>query len=1535
MNISIKPLQLSIALLFLIMTLNKSYTQTWTGSTSTDWAEPTNWSTGMVPTDADHVIIPNVENDPVIMDGTAALAQSMVLQGGAILMIENGGSLTINGSTGNGITNNGSVHNHGDIILGATTNIAGTAIQNQGGFRNYPDGNIEIDGTNTSNYYAFTGYGIRNNQGKTFINEGTLIIALNKQIGNAGIHNFGAFRNDPGGYLQIEQTRGNGAIYNEGGTFTNSATIILGSVKAPINNGITNESTFNNNEGAILEIGKNSSWSIYNDFGANFNNRGLITTGLIATGGIFGVFRSIFNGNNFRNYATGVIQCGASIGDGIRNNSGHFRNWGTITVGATAKRPNEEGIAVVGGTFTNEVDGFIEVVKAGDRGIANFENFNNKGKIIIGGDEQPNGIGYESVQGSFTNFACGAFILNDNFSMNYNSSFTNNGLLVIDSDNGHTKSASTFTNNGVLSYLQPVFIPGVNNNEIIIQPTTSAGCGPITSAFLLGPVNFDFLGVFSDEAATVSAGTYTQGNNTFVDNPELADGATYTLYVNINDPTGDCTRSVPWSLTIDDVTPPTFTCPANVTVDMAAGTCHGIVPDFNAVINDAADNCGNVIINQDVVANSNFGSADGDQVVVNITADDGNGNVNATPCAVTLTLNDAEYPTFACPGNLTIDMNQGMCSGTIPDFAATIMDEADNCGLPTITQSVAANSNFGSADGDQVMVTITADDGNGNQNSAPCQITLTLKDQQDPSFTCPANQMVSISPVSCEGTVPDLLTGIVDESDNCGTPTLSQDIPSGTPFGPDGGFQVIVTITADDGNGNQKNCVVTISTTEDEAPNAVCQDVTLQLDTDGNASTTTQAIGSGSSDNCGIQSIALSQRNFDCQNIGNNVVTLTIIDFNDNSSTCSATVVVQDNIAPTALCKSATVQLDANGNGSITPMEVNNGSSDACGVATVTLNKENFSCSDVGNTNLALTVIDLNDNSNTCSATVTIEDNIAPTALCQAVTVELDATGNGGITENEVNNGSVDACEIQGIEFSINSKTNYSCSDVNANIFVTLSVTDMNNNTNTCTASIVVEDNIAPTVTCQDITINTTAGNCDGAFAIDPASATDNCGIAVFRHRYRPVDEQGNDIDGINWSSWSTAANGTLGIGDWKVQKQVEDVTGNEDECSFLVKVIDEESPAPVCLNPTYTFNGETNFTIPIEDIWDEASSSDNCGSVTYVGQSLQDIGCEVVGTEIPITVQVEDENGNPASCTAIVTIDGLPCGWQVDPAGLGCEAGIGTYDSDHDVFALSSETCYDPAYYRTQDQHGFIQQELCGDGEIIAQVTEVIGTGWAGISMRESNAPNARMIQLMIDGVQLTRREIRTSPNSPAFAHIFQTLGKNWLKLSRTGNEFTAYHSIDGQNWQIVFATLMPLGNCLNIGLITMNNTPGGQVIGIFENVFITESNTSSLIGLPETIETNVEGKQTLDISVAPNPFSTQTSLQVFIPESGSARIVVLNLQGQVVRYLHNGFLDKGNYQGQWDGTNQNGSLLPSGVYFVQVHTDQQQSTQKVFLQR
>ncbi|MBC5840836.1 HYR domain-containing protein, partial [Flavobacterium sp. F-380] len=62
-------------------------------------------------------------------------------------------------------------------------------------------------------------------------------------------------------------------------------------------------------------------------------------------------------------------------------------------------------------------------------------------------------------------------------------------------------------------------------------------------------------------------------------------------------------------------------------------------------------------------------------------------------------------------------------------------------------------------------------------------------------------------------------------------------------------------------------------------------------------------------------------------------------DVNGNIATDMVIVTVEDKIAPVVLTKNITVQLNAAGTVSIVAADVNNGSTDACGIATLTLDK--------------------------------------------------------------------------------------------------------------------------------------------------------------------------------------------------------------------------------------------------------------------------------------------------------------------------------------------------------------------------------------------------------------------------------------------------------------------------------------------------------------------------------------------------------------------------------------------------------------------
>ncbi|MFC3197672.1 Ig-like domain-containing protein [Parapedobacter deserti] len=162
------------------------------------------------------------------------------------------------------------------------------------------------------------------------------------------------------------------------------------------------------------------------------------------------------------------------------------------------------------------------------------------------------------------------------------------------------------------------------------------------------------------------------------------------------------------------------------------------------------------------------------------------------------------------------------------------------------------------------------------------------------------------------------------------------------------------------------------------APAVIARNVTVYLDASGTAGITAGDIDNGSADASGIAGMVLSQYDFDCSHAGDNTVTLTVTDAAGNIASADATVTVVDNIAPAVAARDITVYLDASGTVSINTADINNGSSDACGIATITLNRTGFDRSHLGDNTVTLTVTDVNGNRASADATVTVVDNIAP-----------------------------------------------------------------------------------------------------------------------------------------------------------------------------------------------------------------------------------------------------------------------------------------------------------------------------------------------------------------------------------------------------------------------------------------------------------------------------------------------------------------------------------------------------------------------------
>ena len=574
-------------------------------------------------------------------------------------------------------------------------------------------------------------------------------------------------------------------------------------------------------------------------------------------------------------------------------------------------------------------------------------------------------------------------------------------------------------------------------------------------------------------------------NAGFVCNP--AAGSTFNVGNNqivctATDGAGNTSQCI-FTVTVNDVTAPSATCPDDVTVSATQGQCGANVTYADPTASDA---CG-IAAEGGIVCTPASGSFfDVGTTAVNCTIMDVNGN--SSSCSFDVTVNDNENPVTNCPTVPAQSNDPGQC-GAIVNFSFN--SPTDNC--PGTGQSATHGPGSFYPVG-TTTVTVTATDASSNQDQ--CMFDIVVNDTEQPNMVC-NDFNLTLTGSSTTVTSAQMDGG---STDNCGITSL-QVVPSTLNCSTIGAQTV--TLTGTDAAGNSSSCTGTVTVIDNNPPTASCQDFTANVIPYGPmAFVSTGDIDGGSSSVCNSVTLALDVTSFTCSEVGDHTVTLTVTDTgNGLTSTCTATVTVEDPnslcCAPAnAVCNNTTVQLDVNGMGSIMPSDVGGGSTADCGLMSESATPMDFDCNDVGNpVSVNYTIVDINGASSSCTAMVTVEDNIAPTAGCTNVTVQLDANGNGSTTAAAVESGSTDNCgTINTVSLVPNT---FTCGDIGPNT-VTLTINDGNGNESTCTATATVEDNILPMPICSTTTVEIQP---DGTYTLQEAdvydanSSTDNCSI--------------------------------------------------------------------------------------------------------------------------------------------------------------------------------------------------------------------------------------------------------------------------------------------------------------------------------------------------------------------------------------------------------------------------------------------------------
>ncbi|MGB3143015.1 MAG: HYR domain-containing protein [Maribacter sp.] len=444
------------------------------------------------------------------------------------------------------------------------------------------------------------------------------------------------------------------------------------------------------------------------------------------------------------------------------------------------------------------------------------------------------------------------------------------------------------------------------------------------------------------------------------------------------------------------------------------------------------------------------------------------------------------------------------------------------------------------------------------------------------------------------------------------------------------GLNRVIIIAADNGHAVFTNAeardevTFTVDLADNTVPIAVCRDIIVQLDETGNVSIAAADIDGGSTDNIAIDNISIDKSDFDVSNVGANTVTLRVEDASGNSSTCTATVTVQDNVPPIAICQNFSVELDANGAATISPADIDNGSSDAAGI-TLSLNRSDFNCDDIGTNTVTLTVTDTNGNVATCEATITVSDVTPPEIITCTSDIFITSSTSEALSLTPPT--ASDACGVKSVVGSRSDGLSLTDPYQEGTATTVLwTVTDNNNLVSTCQFQVIIT---APALSGKDILgfdVSGQLGNEDIDPSLGTVELTVGAGTSVTALAPTIVISNAASISPISGTSRDFTT------------PQMYTVTAEDDttkEWTVTVNVAsDTEAPEVTCPTDITVANdiGECGAVVTFN-----ATATDNLPGVT-LGYSVASGSVFDVGTTT-VVVTATDLAGLTATCSFDVTV--------------------------------------------------------------------------------------------------------------------------------------------------------------------------------------------------------------------------------------------------------------------------------------------------------
>jgi hypothetical protein len=176
-------------------------------------------------------------------------------------------------------------------------------------------------------------------------------------------------------------------------------------------------------------------------------------------------------------------------------------------------------------------------------------------------------------------------------------------------------------------------------------------------------------------------------------------------------------------------------------------------------------------------------------------------------------------------------------------------------------------------------------------------------------------------------------------------------------------------------------------------------------------------------------------------------------------------------------------------------------------------------------------------------------------------------------------------------------------------------------------------------------------------------------------------------------------------------------------------------------------------------------------------------------------------------------------------------------------------------------------------------------------------------------------------------------TVELQWITQSETENMGFYLFRAESQsgNYQRITSTLIPgQGNSQSVNRYeyTDQNVENGQTY----YYQLADIDFHGRMTKHKAVNVTVEQPEAFSLRQNyPNPFNPETVIEYSLSGSGDCDLIIYNINGQVVRTLVSEYQQAGSYKVIWNGRDDSGSILPSGVYLYKLVFNQLVETRKM----